>query len=254
MGQATEIQKELRNQQIRIYIFSMLVLILDIGILRVSKFYPYYLFNIALLTLCIFCPFILVGFLISFKFPKIGSRITFIISEVFSLLFLVIGIVSLISFPYIEIYLFTALNVFIFSAIFISSQNILRYPDELDKIRFPVILIKTSWSKSKQKQIRKIVLILFILLSVLFLYPRINCAIQQGEWTRTGLFGQAQFCVLAYPDAGKACQSSKDCIGRCILESLYQTNPTEGVCEPDNNPFGCTDYFENGEISTMCVD
>ena len=97
----------------------------------------------------------------------------------------------------------------------------------------------------------------FVILGTQWLYPRASCAVIGGKWTRGGIFGQ-QYCLHSYPDAGKACQSSEDCMGACLAEttSLDETTviPTAGVCAPTNQIFGCFNYFENQEIDSVCVD
>ena len=73
-------------------------------------------------------------------------------------------------------------------------------------------------------------------------------------------------CVIAYADAGKACIDKSDCQGECeasddvgarLMDKKTEPKDEAGVgrCAPDNIPFGCHTYVENGAVTgTICVD
>lgn len=87
------------------------------------------------------------------------------------------------------------------------------------------------------------------------------CQEQGGHIKRVGR-AQFQKCIIAYADAGKACQDKTDCQGKCILPKaddsrtdIHANNQVFGVCSADNNPFGCYVAVENGKIGRgLCVD
>lgn len=84
-----------------------------------------------------------------------------------------------------------------------------------------------------------------------------DCAARGGEMTPVGRLQSLQ-CVVAYPDAGKACRSGSDCRGDCRVAGsvvLPEGRETTGVCSPDNTRFGCHTTIENGRAQAMlCVD
>ena len=118
-------------------------------------------------------------------------------------------------------------------------------------------MLNFLWSSTKRKIVSIIVLLVMLFIGVWQVYPRVACTINGGEWIRDGITDQAQYCLRSYSDAGKACKSSKDCEGTCILEGFYsslQPVPTSGRCTPDNRQFGCFDYFEYPNVFSVCAD
>ena len=80
------------------------------------------------------------------------------------------------------------------------------------------------------------------------------CFKKGGEWFEDKHYNY-RFCVIPYPDAGKLCKNSKDCLGHCIwplngkalddkiLEKGY------GICQLNDHTDDCgRPHFENGEI------
>lgn len=78
---------------------------------------------------------------------------------------------------------------------------------------------------------------------------------------------RTQKCIVAYSDAGKACDDSSQCLGGCYLdlEKLCISRGTDcfgrdgppkvgdkasGTCKPDNNPCGNFWKVDNGKISS----
>ncbi len=99
---------------------------------------------------------------------------------------------------------------------------------------------------SMQRKIIVIALIaLLILLSprlyqgVVELYRSTECSISGGKWTVGGL-AQVSFCLRTFPDAGKACQSSDECMGGCVLYDITG----QPVCKTNNDPFECYALIE----------
>ena len=75
-----------------------------------------------------------------------------------------------------------------------------------------------------------------------------QCTQRHGEWVgRTGYM----YCVLPYPDAGKACKSSRDCKGHCIAQvpsTPKEPLPDHGTCQLDDEPNDCgRPHYENGK-------
>lgn len=104
-------------------------------------------------------------------------------------------------------------------------------------------------SKINKPGIILIFLFILLVICVVWLYPRTSCAISGGEWEPVGL-AQEPACIYTYPDAGKACHSSEECMGACVIyDSPIQGQPTpsEGVCKTTNNPFVCYAPIENPE-------
>jgi hypothetical protein len=113
------------------------------------------------------------------------------------------------------------------------------------------------WGSFKRKIISITFALALFFIGIWQVYPRVSCAVSGGRWIRDGILGQAQYCLRSYPDAGKACQSSNDCEGACILENYHSTSqpvPTAGVCAPDNKQFGCFDYLEYPNVLSVCAD
>jgi len=77
------------------------------------------------------------------------------------------------------------------------------------------------------------------------------CMREGGEWKKAGLTGIYR-CIHKYPDGGKPCTSSNECIGLCIV-----TGPNiPGFCKYDDSPFGCYATIENVQRGEpiLCVD
>lgn len=83
-----------------------------------------------------------------------------------------------------------------------------------------------------------------------------QCKKLGGEVTVMGL-AQFDMCVINYPDAGKTCQDSSDCMGGCVGEDTTPVDipNQQGVCHSRNVFFGCHAWIEKGVTQgTMCVD
>lgn len=65
-------------------------------------------------------------------------------------------------------------------------------------------------------------------------------------------------CLTDYTDAGKVCQSSTECEGKCIYtgpEGPSVGDKVMGHCEVDNNPCGCWQLVEKGELhAQLCAE
>ncbi len=53
-------------------------------------------------------------------------------------------------------------------------------------------------------------------------------------------------CARPEPDAGKACNDSKDCSGVCLAETRS--------CSPVTPFFGCHDVLQGGKAVGLCID
>lgn len=71
------------------------------------------------------------------------------------------------------------------------------------------------------------------------------CKKQHGEWFEGKGYA---YCVLPYPDAGKVCKSSKDCIGHCIAP-VTDKSVNHGTCQIDDSTDDCgRPHFEKGKV------
>ena len=83
------------------------------------------------------------------------------------------------------------------------------------------------------------------------------CAAKGGTFSQQGMLGCYQ-CLLSYTDAGKACQDSSDCQGKCKSTGEFIENGAKnqsGQCASDSSPFGCYQTIEEGVAQpAICVD
>lgn len=82
-----------------------------------------------------------------------------------------------------------------------------------------------------------------------------NCEIKGGSYGPAGMLG-ADYCTMPYADAGMSCTDNAQCEGLCLAGRFdaagYQGS---GLCQADDNPFGCHSSIVNGEIQPgLCVD
>jgi hypothetical protein len=71
-----------------------------------------------------------------------------------------------------------------------------------------------------------------------------------------------QTCALPLADAGKACSSSSQCTGVCLLDEarlgtrrIGHGDRVPGRCQPTTYGFGCSTIVEHGRISSAnCID
>jgi len=87
---------------------------------------------------------------------------------------------------------------------------------------------------------------------------RARCEAAGGTVERAGRAGWER-CVQTFPDAGKACSGSADCLGECRLAEFGDTpepgTPVAGVCQANDAPFGCHTVVEDGKVlHSICVD
>ena len=83
------------------------------------------------------------------------------------------------------------------------------------------------------------------------------CTAKGGAFSQQGMLGCYQ-CVVTYTDAGKACQDSSDCQGKCKNTGEFidaSTKNQSGQCASDSSPFGCYQTIEEGVTQpAICVD
>ena len=83
------------------------------------------------------------------------------------------------------------------------------------------------------------------------------CTAKGGAFSQQGRLGCYQ-CVVTYTDAGKACQDSSDCKGKCKNTGEFidaSTKTQSGQCASDSSPFGCYQTIEEGVTQpAICVD
>ena len=85
-----------------------------------------------------------------------------------------------------------------------------------------------------------------------------DCAARGGEMRRVGMLGSWQ-CIVPYADAGRSCTDGDQCAGDCRLPDgakvPLEGEPVTGVCQPNNDRFGCYTTVEDGRADpTICVD
>ncbi len=79
------------------------------------------------------------------------------------------------------------------------------------------------------------------------------CDKKGGTWYEEA--GYYKYCVVPYPDGGKLCKSSKDCIGHCTWPADGKTVDNKpmpegfGICQWNDATDDCgRPHFENGKI------
>lgn len=82
-----------------------------------------------------------------------------------------------------------------------------------------------------------------------------QCGNYGGRWQPVCM-AQKPACVLPYADAGKPCNSGKDCEGWCLQnEAAEKGSEFAGLCQADNNPCGCFARLEEGRSrGHLCID
>ena len=86
-----------------------------------------------------------------------------------------------------------------------------------------------------------------------------QCAAKGGTVERRGILN-LEMCVLPYSDAGKVCTDGSQCEGFCLASSNTETGETgtadaEGMCQADDQLFGCVARIEDGIVQpTLCID
>lgn len=85
------------------------------------------------------------------------------------------------------------------------------------------------------------------------------CKDNGGVVRQAGLLGFPR-CILPYADAGNICTDGGECEGKCLNKddvTDYDGAPgtQKGVCQSNDNPFGCYSEIENGTATPfLCVD
>lgn len=83
------------------------------------------------------------------------------------------------------------------------------------------------------------------------------CAVKGGAFLQQGRLGCYQ-CVVSYTDAGKTCQDSSDCQGKCQNTGEFvdtSASNQSGQCASDSSPFGCYQTIKKGIAQpAICVD
>ena len=83
------------------------------------------------------------------------------------------------------------------------------------------------------------------------------CTAKGGAFSQQGRLGCYQ-CVVNYIDAGKACQDSTDCQGKCKNTGEFiaaNVKTQSGQCASDSSGFGCYQTIEKGVAQpAICVD
>lgn len=84
---------------------------------------------------------------------------------------------------------------------------------------------------------------------------KVSCVQNGGFVERAGLLG-AERCTTPFSDGGLVCTDSAQCQGQCRgdLNSAVGTS-VAGVCQANDNPFGCFSEVVNGQAGPgLCVD
>lgn len=263
MENALSVPKHERRWQLALYAISILFLVRDVffdhydwGFTYITEFFDsfraYFLF-VAL-------PLLSISWFLTLTSPRLGARVATVAAGISFVFYFGICVINLVNGPYFyfDVLRFYLPRIFLVGATFVYSYQILQSPAEQAGFPLPIFFFKVRWTAKRQGYVVLAFAIAFGVLGVQWLYPRASCAAIGGKWVRDGGFGQAQYCLQSYPDAGKACQSSDDCMGACIVETnssgVASPLPTAGVCASDNRAFGCFFFFEHQEITGVCVD
>jgi hypothetical protein len=143
----------------------------------------------------------------------------------------------------------------------LGSETLSTYESQM--IRFSMIQWLSNWFRKLSLQGRILMIALIALLILLSprlyrgavdLYGRARCSISGGEWAIGGM-AQSPFCLYTFPDGGKVCHSSEECMGGCVLYEidLGQPPPSVGVCRINNDPFVCHAVIEYPHLF-YCAD
>jgi hypothetical protein len=263
MENSLPVPKHERRWQFAIYTISILFMARDVFSLHhdwgsayitdlFDAYRPYFLF-VAFPLLCISWFVVLLS-------PRLGARMAIIAASISFMFYLGICVINLVNGPYyyFDVSRFYLPRIFLIGAAFIYSYKILQSPSEQAGFPVSIFFFKLRWTARRQRYILLAFVMAFGIVGIQWLYPRASCAMIGGRWVRDGMFGQAQYCFHSYPDAGKACHSSDDCMGRCLvdIDSSNATGamPTAGVCAPDNRGYGCFSYFGDEAKYSGCVD
>lgn len=84
---------------------------------------------------------------------------------------------------------------------------------------------------------------------------KLACVQSGGYVERAGLLG-GERCTTPFSDAGLVCTDSGQCQGQCRGDLNSDTGAqTTGVCQANDNPFGCFTEVVNGQAGPgLCVD
>ena len=259
MEKSLPVPKHERRWQLSIYAMAILLMMWDLWLTPLNRifadfksFSPFFLY--------ITFPLLSIGWLVALKSPRLAARSAVVASSISLMAYLIIGFINLLHYQSyaLEILRFYLSRIFSFGVVLIYSYKILQSPTEQAELFIPVLFFKLRWTPKIQKYVVSAFVIIFSILGIQWLYPRASCAVIGGRWIRDGILGQAQYCLHSYPDAGKACQSSEDCLGRCLADtnssSVITGVPTTGVCAPNNRVFGCFEIFDHQEITLLCID
>jgi hypothetical protein len=111
------------------------------------------------------------------------------------------------------------------------------------------------WKSTLQDTLLLILFVVLVVLLFLLFYPglaqssdNVLCMMKGGKWTHVGMDNELR-CVITYRDAGKACHSSDECLGGCVIyKPPVQAQPVlTGVCKDTSSPYGCFGYIERPE-------
>jgi hypothetical protein len=78
------------------------------------------------------------------------------------------------------------------------------------------------------------------------------CRARGGTWTAFG--NLYNFCRLMTRDGGKACTSSSDCEGVCLVASTDLNSSKFDSCSSEVLLHGCYETRERDHVSTVCQD
>ncbi|MCF7917519.1 hypothetical protein K9L27_00745 [Candidatus Gracilibacteria bacterium] len=82
-----------------------------------------------------------------------------------------------------------------------------------------------------------------------------TCRNEGGSWIRGQNAERSYLCLKPYPDAGKSCENSEDCYGKCLGRMNPDTKEYEGYCQKNNNPYGCFVEMKKGKAQDeACVN
>jgi hypothetical protein len=249
-----------KEKAFQLFSLAACIALLAWDIFKLRRVVVFSLSGICLFPLLAAVFFFAASFLISWKYVKPGAFLAFLASAaVLGDFFLrLAGSLRLYLWMGESTYLLVeALHAVLFSLMLLSSQQMLRTPEERGEGTVRVMFFRFRW----RPWIRNTVVLLSAVGVAFFLLlrarPRVECSLSDGKWVTDGIAAQAEYCLMKYPDAGKPCRNSSECEGSCVLTDYRNGDkvvPTAGVCSTYNRPFGCHDYLEYPVVRSICVD
>lgn len=109
--------------------------------------------------------------------------------------------------------------------------------------------------KKKIVIISLIILVMAIIFCYVFLYFSRSVALcgLRGGTIHSASSEAGTECIIKYPDGGRKCTNSLQCLGGCVTDKVSQLGK-EGICKINNSNQGCFTKIEEKEIRCLLDD